>query len=108
MSTVSTQSTPHPRAKIIPAGRAPCELGWELRDQAPRTTNSTVTVQHQRAIPNLNPVCIPHIGTRLVRRASEEEEKYDDDADSDRTRRGDTVDAFGFTVTVSARLLVQH
>ena len=33
MSTVSTQSTPHPRAKIIPAGRAPCELGWELRDQ---------------------------------------------------------------------------
>ncbi len=34
MSTLSTQSTPHPRAKIIPAGRAPCELGWELRDQA--------------------------------------------------------------------------
>ena len=43
-----------------------------------------------------------------MRRASEEEEKYDDDADSDRTRRGDTVDAFGFTVTVSARVLVQH
>jgi hypothetical protein len=59
-------------------------------------------------IPNLNPVCIPHIGTRLVRRASEEEENYDDDADSDRTRRGDTVGAFGFTVTVSARVLVQH
>jgi hypothetical protein len=34
VSTVSTHSTPHPRAKIIPAGRAPCELGWELRDQA--------------------------------------------------------------------------
>jgi hypothetical protein len=31
--TVSTQSTPHPRAKITPAGRSPCELGWELRDQ---------------------------------------------------------------------------
>lgn len=43
-----------------------------------------------------NPVCIPHIGTRLVRRASEEEE---DDDDADRTRRGDTVDAFGFTVS---------
>ena len=37
MSTVSTQSTPNPRAKIIPAGRAPCELGWELRDQAQMT-----------------------------------------------------------------------
>ncbi len=35
VSTVSTQSTPHPRAKVIPAGRAPCELGWELRDQTP-------------------------------------------------------------------------
>ena len=32
-----------------------------------------------------------------MRRASEEEEKYDDDADG--TRRGDTVDAFGFTVS---------
>jgi hypothetical protein len=35
VSTLSTQSTPHPRARIIPAGRAPCELGWKLRDQAP-------------------------------------------------------------------------
>ncbi len=25
---------PHPRAKITPAGRAPCELGRELHDQA--------------------------------------------------------------------------
>ena len=33
--TVSTQSTPHPRVKVTPAGRGPCELGWELRDQAP-------------------------------------------------------------------------
>ncbi len=33
-STVSTQSTPIPRTKITPAGRGPCELGWELRDQA--------------------------------------------------------------------------
>ena len=32
--TVSTQSTPHPRVKVTPAGRGPCELGWELRDQA--------------------------------------------------------------------------
>ena len=32
--TVSTQSTPHPRVKVAPAGRGPCELGWELRDQA--------------------------------------------------------------------------
>jgi hypothetical protein len=37
--TVSTQSTPHPRAKIIPAGRAPCELGWELRDPTPVRSN---------------------------------------------------------------------
>ena len=43
-----------------------------------------------------NPVCIPHIGTSLVRRASEEAE---DDDDADRARRGDTVDAFGFTVS---------
>ena len=43
-----------------------------------------------------NPVCIPHIGTSLVRRATEDEE--DDDDDADRARRGDTVDAFGFTV----------
>ena len=32
---MSTQSTPHPRVKVTPAGRGPCELGWELRDQAP-------------------------------------------------------------------------
>ncbi len=36
MSTVSTQSTPHPRAKITPAGKSPCEVARELRDQAPR------------------------------------------------------------------------
>ncbi len=34
MSTVSTQSTPHPRAKITPAGKSPCEVARELRDQA--------------------------------------------------------------------------
>ena len=33
-STVSTQSTPHPRAKITPAGKSPCEVARELRDQA--------------------------------------------------------------------------
>ena len=43
-----------------------------------------------------NPVCIPHIGTSLVRGSSEDEE---DDDDADRARRGDTVDAFGFTVS---------
>ena len=32
--TLSTQSTPHPRVKVTPAGRGPCELGWELRDPA--------------------------------------------------------------------------
>ncbi len=35
-----------------------------------------------------NPVCIPHFGTSLVRRATEEEE--DDDDDADRPRRGET------------------
>ena len=34
MSTVSTQSTPLPRAEITPAGKSPCEVGRELRDQA--------------------------------------------------------------------------
>jgi hypothetical protein len=39
--TVSTQSTPpHPRVKVTPAGRGPCELGWELRDQARRAVSS--------------------------------------------------------------------
>ncbi len=34
MTTVSTQSTPHPRAKITPAAKSPCEVARELRDQA--------------------------------------------------------------------------
>ena len=34
-STQSTQSTPNPRAKISPAGKSPCEVARELRDQAP-------------------------------------------------------------------------
>ncbi len=42
------------------------------------------------------PSLLPHIGTSLVRRATEDEE---DDDDADRARRGDTVDAFGFTVS---------
>ena len=46
-----------------------------------------------------NPVCIPHIGPRLVRRAPE-----DDEDDAGMMRRGDAVDALG--ITVSAR--VQH
>jgi hypothetical protein len=37
VSTVSTQSTPHPRAKITPAGKSPCEVARELRDQALRS-----------------------------------------------------------------------
>ncbi len=37
-----------------------------------------------------NPVCIPHIGTRLVRNAPEE-----DDDDADTAQRGDEVDPFG-------------
>jgi hypothetical protein len=41
-----------------------------------------------------NPVCAPHIGTSIVRRATEDEE--DDDDEADRPRRGDTVDPFGF------------
>jgi hypothetical protein len=32
--TVSTQSTPQARAKITPAGKSPCEVARELRDQA--------------------------------------------------------------------------
>jgi hypothetical protein len=90
---------------VIPAKQ------YKLRvtnDELHRDCAASACLGSKLGIPNLNPVCIPHIGTRLVRRASEEEEKYDDDADSDRTRRGDTVDAFGFTVTVSARVLVQH
>ena len=34
VSTQSTQSTPHPRARISPAGKSPCEVARELRDQA--------------------------------------------------------------------------
>ena len=41
-----------------------------------------------------NPVCIPHIGARLVRAAPEE-----DVDDADAMRRGDTVDPFGFHVS---------
>jgi hypothetical protein len=41
-----------------------------------------------------NPVCIPHIGTSLVRRATEDEE--DDGDEADRPQQGDTVDPFGF------------
>ncbi len=44
-----------------------------------------------------NPVCIPHIGTRLVHNAPEEDE---DDADT--AQRGDEVDPFGLNVRVSA------
>ncbi len=40
-----------------------------------------------------NPVCVPHIGTRLVRNAQEEEE---DDAET--AQRGDEVDPFGLKV----------
>ena len=46
-----------------------------------------------------NPVCIPHIGTSLVRNAPEEDE---DDADT--AQRGDEVDPFG--QNVSAIVLV--
>ncbi len=35
VSTVSTQSTPHPRARITPAGKSPCEVARELRDPTP-------------------------------------------------------------------------
>ena len=45
-----------------------------------------------------NPVCIPHIGTRLVRNAQEE-----DDDDADTARRGDEVDAFGQNVSKIAQ-----
>ena len=41
-----------------------------------------------------NPVCLPHIGTSLVRKAPEEGEDDDDTG-----RRGDEVDAFGFAVS---------
>ncbi len=41
-----------------------------------------------------NPVCVPHIGTRLVRNAPEEDE---DDADT--AQRGDEVDPFGLKVS---------
>ncbi len=40
------------------------------------------------------PVCIPHIGTRLVRSAPEE-----DDDDADTAQRGDEVDPFGQNVS---------
>jgi hypothetical protein len=41
-----------------------------------------------------NPVCSPHMGTRLVRTVPEE-----DQDDADMMRRGGTVDAFGFHVS---------
>ena len=41
-----------------------------------------------------NPICIPHIGTRLVRNAPEEDED-----DADMAQRGDEVDPFGLNVS---------
>ena len=41
-----------------------------------------------------NPVCIPHVGTSLVRSAPEE-----DDDDADTAQRGDEVDPFGQNVS---------
>jgi hypothetical protein len=45
-----------------------------------------------------NPVCIPHIGTSLVRQAPEEGEGEDED-EADMVQRGDLVDPFGFKVS---------
>ncbi len=47
-----------------------------------------------------NPVCIPHIGTSLVRSAPEE---GDDDADT--AQRGDGVDPFGLNVSAAGTIL---
>jgi hypothetical protein len=52
----------------------------------------TTTASTSLGIPN--PVCIPHIGTRLVRNAPEE-----DDDDADTPQRGDEVDPFGQNVS---------
>ncbi len=50
-----------------------------------------------------NPVCIPHIGTSLVRSAPEE-----DDDDADTAQRGDEVDPFGQNVSKIVQRAVQQ
>ncbi len=84
----------------------PAYMAWTNRDQH-STMFANVIPTEQYNLTNeefwsavstslgiTTPVCIPHIGTRLVRNAPEEDE---DDADT--AQRGDEVDPFGFKVS---------
>ncbi len=89
----------------------PAYMAWTNRDQhATMFANVIPTEQYNLTNEELwcaasaslgipNPVCIPHIGTRLVRSSPEE-----DDDDADTAQRGDEVDPFGLNVSS----IVQH
>ena len=61
-----------------------------------KLTNQQLYCAASMSVGTLNPICIPHLGTKLVRKPPEEDE--DDD---EMTRRGDAVDAFGFNVSAA-------
>ena len=84
----------------------PVQMAWINRDRHSTMFASVIpTAQYNLTNEELwcaaasslgieNPVCLPHIGTSLVRKAPEEGEDDDDTG-----RRGDEVDAFGFAVS---------
>ena len=84
----------------------PVQMAWINRDRHTTMFASVIpTAQYNLTNEELwcaaasslgieNPVCLPHIGTSLVRKAPEEGEDDDDTG-----RRGDEVDAFGFAVS---------
>ena len=86
----------------------PVYMAWTNRDQhSTMFANFTVIPTEQYNLKNEelwsaastslgipNPVCTLYIGTRLVRRAPEE-----DDDDADTAQRGDEVDPFGQNVS---------
>ena len=92
------------RALLHPAN--PVYMAWTNRDQHSTMFANVIPTEQYNfkneefwcavstslGIPN--PVCIPHIGTRLVRSAPEE-----DDDDADAAQRGDEVDPFGQNVS---------
>ena len=84
----------------------PVYMAWTNRDQHSTMFASVIpTEQYNLTNEELwcavstslgipNPICIPHIGTRLVRNALEEDED-----DADMAQRGDEVDPFGLNVS---------
>jgi hypothetical protein len=61
-----------------------------------KLTNQQLYCAASMSVGTPSPICIPHLGTKLVRKPPEEDE--DDD---EMTPRGDAVDAFGFNVSAA-------